>query len=70
MKFNVYGRKIEIVRDDGKWVVFILGSGGKKRTAQDIFIPSNIAEDDLDTYLEDLLHELATPDNDEIFRIY
>ncbi len=69
MKYNVYGRKIEILQNDGKWVVFFLGSDGKKRPTQEIFIPSNIVENDLIIYLDDLLHEWATPGNDEIVRI-
>ncbi len=69
MKYNVYGRTIEIIQDDGMWVVFILGSDGKKRIAEDIFIPSHISEEDLVGYLEDLLHERATPDNADIFSI-
>jgi hypothetical protein len=69
MKYNIYGRKFEIVKDDGKWIVFILGSEGKKRVANDIFIPSSVSEENLVSYLEDLLHEWATPDNDDVSKL-
>ncbi len=66
MKFNVYGRKIEIVRSTEKWEVFFLGDEGKKRMAHDIFIPSDVRQKDLKNYLEDILHEWATPENDQV----
>jgi hypothetical protein len=66
MKFNAYGRKIEVVRSNEKWEVFFLGDEGKKRIAQDIFIPSDVRQKDLKNYLEDILHEWAAPENDQV----
>ncbi len=63
MKFSVYGRKLEILRSGEKWKVFLLGSEGRKRVADDIVIPSHLKEDEVKRYLEDLLHEWATPHN-------
>jgi len=57
MKFNVYGRKMEVLRSNDKWEIFFIGDEGKKRPAQDIFIPSDIRQKDLKYYLEDMLHE-------------
>jgi hypothetical protein len=37
-------------------VAFVLGEG-KRRQHPSIFIPSDIAEDELAAYLDDLLHE-------------
>lgn len=61
MKLSIYGQNFEVIKTDGKWEVFILGQEGKKRPAQDIVIPSIINEEDLVSYLEDLLHEYARP---------
>ncbi len=69
MKYNVFGRKIEIIKSDGKWKVYILGSEGKKRSFHDILIPSDVVEGDLENYLEDLLHEWASPENDRVIKI-
>ncbi len=69
MKFNVYGKKIEVVRIDEKWHVFHLGAEGKKRDAHDIFIPSSVRKDELKSYLEDLFHESATPENSDVEEI-
>ncbi len=65
MQFNIYGRKIEVLRSGERWESFLLGSEGKKRVADDIFIPSHIKENELECYLEDLLHEWATPYNNK-----
>ncbi len=69
MKYNVYKREIEIIKAHGTWTVFMLGSDGKKRVSHDIFIPSTVSEENMETYLEDLLHEWASPGNDKICKI-
>jgi hypothetical protein len=69
MKFNVNGRHLEILRSGDNWSVFYLGNEGKKRTANDIFIPQNLKKNEIKNYLEDLLHEWATPSNNQIFEI-
>ena len=66
MKLNAYGRKIEIVRISDKWVAYYLGNEGKKRSAHDIIIPEELGENEMKKYLEDLLHEWATPSNNKI----
>lgn len=69
MKLYVYGRKIEILRSNDKWSVFYLGNEGKKRTAHDIVIPPELEKDEIKIYMEDLLHEWATPSNNQIIEI-
>ncbi|MFT5700426.1 MAG: hypothetical protein ACI8ZB_003300 [Desulforhopalus sp.] len=69
MKLWVYGRKIEILRSNDKWSVFYLGNEGKKRTAHDIVIPPELEKGEIKNYLEDLLHEWATPSNNQIIEI-
>jgi len=66
MKFNAYGKRIEVVRLSGRWAVFYLGNEGKKRPAQDIFVPADLEESEVKNYLEDILHEWAAPGNHEI----
>lgn len=60
MKFNVFGRYVEVVRKKDSWLVYYLGSEGKKRIAEDILIPSSVQDDDLVEYLADLCHEWAS----------
>lgn len=69
MKLNVYGRKVEVVKISNNWVVYYLGNEGKKRTAYDIMIPDDLKENEIINYLEDLLHEWATPSKDKIIEI-
>jgi hypothetical protein len=60
MRFDVYGRfQLEVVRERGQWVVYRLGDG--KRAPAELAIPSWVAQNELATYLDDLLHELAGP---------
>jgi len=69
MKLNVYGRKIEIVKPGENWEIFFLGNEGKKRIAHDIIIPQDLEENEIIIYIEDLLHEWASPSNNKVTRI-
>ena len=69
MKLNVFGRIIEVMREEGRWKVFCLGNEGKKREAHNIVIPSSLKEEDLTKYIADLCHEWATPANPQVKRL-
>lgn len=69
MKFDVYGRKIEIVKHDSQWRVFYLGGEGKKRIANDIIIPSHMEESELLGYLADLQHEWSREGSDRVVKL-
>ena len=69
MKLSVYGRTLEVIKSDRGWTVYVLGADGKKRISHDIFIPSHIREKEITTYLEDLLHEWASPGNDRVEKL-
>lgn len=70
MKFDCFGKKqVEVVRRDNNWVVYYCGNEGKKRLAEDIKIPAHIAADDIATYLDDLLHEYASPNHNQVIQL-
>jgi len=69
LKFDVFGRRVLLERRAEGWEVFYLGSEGKRRRAEDIFIPSEILEEELERYLADLCHEGATPRNPSVTRV-
>jgi len=70
MKFNVFAKKfIEVVRNDNDWQAYYLGNEGKKRKAEGLLIPSSIDESEIEEYIADLFHEMATPSNNEVKRI-
>ncbi|MBN3835796.1 hypothetical protein [Burkholderia sp. Ac-20344] len=64
-RFNAFGRLLAVVRKDGRWAVFDLGTEGKRRPAN-LHVPSTLAADELAQYLGDLLHECATPRYSEV----
>lgn len=69
MKFDVYGRKLEILWKQDRWQILIAGSEGKKRIFTDIVIPASIKEHELIVYLSDLCHEWATTDHPNVSRL-
>ena len=69
MRFNVFGRFIEVIQRDNQWIVFYLGNEGKKRLAEDVSIPSDIKESQLHGYLSDLCHEWARENHRTVERL-
>ena len=65
MKLDVFGKRLEILREKDMWVIYELGEGKKSRS-NDIYIPSEYNESEAISFLEDLLHERATPENPNI----
>ena len=66
---DVFGRKVLIERCADGWEVFYLGSEGKRRRAEDIFIPSTIHEGEIERWVADLCREWAIPRNSSVVRI-
>ncbi|GLR71964.1 DUF7661 family protein [Agaribacter marinus] len=66
MKFDVFGREVEVIQTSTGWAAFYLGNEGKKRIATDIKIPKEITENGLAEYLADLCHEWSTLRNNEV----
>lgn len=69
LKFDVFGRDVVIVETEKGWQAFYLGNEGKRRPANDIVVPSNIAESKVLQYLDDLCHEWATDRNNSVKRV-
>ncbi len=57
--FEVYGRRVLVVRTQGEWSAYYPGADGKRRRALDIVIPAHVGETQLQRYLGDLCHEWA-----------
>ena len=60
LRFDVFGRRIDVERTAEGWAAFVPGTDGKRRPAQ-IAIPSDLKADEIGQYLGDLFHESATP---------
>lgn len=58
--FDVFGQIIALTRNNDAWAAFHLGQEGKRRRAE-FEIPSFVAANELEQYLDDLFHEDATP---------
>ena len=69
LKFDVFGRDVFIVKTENGWQAYYSGPEGKRRPARDIIIPSNIEESEMAQYLDDLCHEWANDQNNEVKRI-
>jgi hypothetical protein len=60
LRFDVFGRRIDVERTEEGWAAFVPGIDGKRRPAQ-IAIPPEFEADEISRYLGDLFHESASP---------
>ena len=66
-EIEVYGRRLLLERTGTGWLAYDPGADGKRQPAPDVRIPDFVRTDgEVKQFLGDLLHELATPDNQAI----
>jgi hypothetical protein len=59
MKFDIYGRfQVEVRRENAAWIVY-RSELGKRSMLNDVMIPSDLAAEEIATYLDDVFHEYA-----------
>jgi hypothetical protein len=68
VKLDVFGKHMLVVRSDGNWQTYQLGSDGK-RSPVDVVVPDTLAENELAQYFDDLYHEAATPRRPAVVRL-
>ncbi len=69
MVFDVFGRRVRVVRSEDQWSAFYGGTDGKRRQARDIVIPSELRAEEIERYLADLCHEWASARAPDVRRI-
>jgi len=69
IRFDVFGRQVQVVRAAGRWRAYYPGQEGKRRPADDIVIPADTAESALERYLADLCHEWASARHPDVRRL-
>ncbi len=61
MRFGIYGRyELEVVRQGSAWAVYRV-ERNRRRPESNVVVPPDVPEAEIQTYLDDLLHELARP---------
>lgn len=68
IRFSSFGRLVDIVGDGRHWRAFSANLDGN-RVPADFVVPDELAEEELQQYLEDLSHEHATPSNGDVHRL-
>ena len=65
-RFDVFGRKVGVIRKDDRWEALYLGPDGKHRPAPDIMIPPSVPSRDLGRFLADRFHEVASHERPDV----
>jgi hypothetical protein len=60
MRFDVYCRlELDVVHTANGYEIYEMGAEGKRRLRDDIVLPADLPEGDIEQALDDLLHELG-----------
>ena len=68
LKFNVFGQLMLAELWSDGWLLFVLGADGKRSRAN-IVIPDFVQEHEIEQYLDDIYHEMATPERPSVMRL-
>ena len=68
LRFNVFGRIVEVRREGGEWRTFAVGTDGKLGPAG-FEIPAFIEDAELEQYLFDIFHESASRSGQDVRRL-
>ena len=68
MKFDVFWRIMFAEHTDEGWRLFVAGADGKLARA-DIVIQDFVQEHELEQYLDDMFHEMATRERPRVTRL-
>jgi hypothetical protein len=68
MKFDVFGRIMVAERSAAGWRLFVAGADGKLARAE-IVVPDFVHEHELEQYLDDMFHEMATRERPRVTRL-
>ncbi|MCG9660619.1 DUF7661 family protein [Vibrio mediterranei] len=60
LKFNVFGQIMSVTLEHDTWVLYRESQVGIRAKIYDVVIPSDLKEEDLVTYLDDIYHEMAS----------
>lgn len=69
IRFDVFGKKMSVLRESGRWLLFADSHEGKRTRIHDVIIPAELLEKDLDIYLADIYHENASPQHPGVTRL-
>ena len=69
IKLSVFGKLVSAIKRKEGWTLYYLSTEGKRRPADDIFVPGFVAESEIEQFLTDLCHEWATDRYPNVYRM-
>jgi len=67
--FNVFGKPMSVIKENDQWHLYIESDTSIRRRVYDVVIPSELEENQLASYLDDIFHEWASEKFPSVFKI-
>ena len=69
LRLDVFGRRVQVVRDGQSWTAYESSGDGKRRRMQGMVIPAELSSDEVVRYIADICHEWASPKNPHVITL-
>ncbi|WP_260679255.1 hypothetical protein [Thalassomonas sp. M1454] len=69
IKFNVFGKKMSVVKKDQQWLLFNESDTGMRSRVYDVVIPQDLDIAELATYLDDIFHEYSSDKHPKVVKL-
>jgi len=69
LKLDVFGTLMSVIRRENEWHLFVESETSIRRRVNDIVIPSDLAEHELKTFLDDMYHARAPEQHQQVRKL-
>ncbi|MFY8274927.1 DUF7661 family protein [Pseudoalteromonas sp. SSDWG2] len=69
IKFDVFGKQMSVIKKEHEWQLFNESDTGMRARVYDVIIPSDINEEELAQYLDDIYHEYSSDKHAKVTRL-
>ena len=69
IKFDVFGKSMSVLRKEQEWQLFNESDTGIRSRVYDVAIPTDLTENELETYLDDIYHEHSSEQHPKVKRL-
>jgi hypothetical protein len=69
IKFDVFGKQMSVIKKEHEWQLFNESDTGIRSRVYDVIIPSDINENELEKYLDDIYHEYSSEKHSKVKRL-
>lgn len=69
IKFDVFGKQMSVIKKHNEWQLFNESDTGIRSRVYDVIMPSDLNENELAKYLDDIYHEYSSEKHTKVLKL-